>query len=240
MTDRKADTNECVSIDRAGQPGNDYSDQPRLSADGRYVTFFSDATNLDPACAAPTDTQAYVRDRTTDVTTCESVDAGGAPADRSVLFPDVSGDGRTISFLTDATNLDPHCPGTGSSQMFVRDLDRGINTCASVGENGRGTSSVFGTGSLSRDGNLVTFMSTGPFIAADGNGVIADMFVRDITFGVTTIASDAPWNPTRTCSRRISRTTGAISCSRPMRRISCRTTRTAAGTSFGGISGPAK
>ena len=107
----------------------------------------------------------------------------------------MSADGRTISFLTDATNLDPHCPGTGSNQMFVRDLDRRVNTCASVGENGRGTSSVFGMGSLSRDGNLVTFMSTGPIIAADGNGVIADMFVRDIRYEVTTIASTATVEP---------------------------------------------
>ena len=38
-------------------------------------------------------------------------------------------------------------------------------------------------------------MSTGPIIAADGNGVIADMFVRDITFGVTTIASAATVEP---------------------------------------------
>ena len=70
-------------------------------------------------------TQAYVRDRHNGTTTCESVDAVGSPADSSALFPELSADGRTISFLSEATNLDPALHGIRPAlqQMFVRDLD---------------------------------------------------------------------------------------------------------------------
>jgi len=35
-----------VSVDSAGNQGNDWSEQPSISADGRYVAFVSDANNL--------------------------------------------------------------------------------------------------------------------------------------------------------------------------------------------------
>jgi hypothetical protein len=62
-----AGTTERVSVDSAGAAGNDWSDQPTISADGRFVTFSSSASNL-----VPGDTQyptpgsskdLFVRDR---------------------------------------------------------------------------------------------------------------------------------------------------------------------------------
>ena len=44
-----AGTTERVSLDSAGRPGNDGSSTPALSADGRFVAFSSNATNLVPA-----------------------------------------------------------------------------------------------------------------------------------------------------------------------------------------------
>ena len=200
VTDLRNDTNECVSVDAAGVPGDDYSDQPRLSGDGRYVAFFSAADNLDPACSggsAPVATQAYLRDRDTGTTTCESIDASGAPGDADTLFPELSGDGRTMSFLSSATNLDAHCPNTTVGvrpEMFVRDLDSHVNTCVSVDATGQAAGSVFNSGSLSGTGALVAFESYAALTPDDSNG-LGDMFVRDTVAGVTTIASAASVEP---------------------------------------------
>jgi WD40-like Beta Propeller Repeat len=60
--DRVTDTTEQVSVSSAGEPGNNGSFAPDVSADGRFVAFASDATNL-----VPGDTNGvldiFVRDR---------------------------------------------------------------------------------------------------------------------------------------------------------------------------------
>ena len=57
-----------VSVDNFGvpNPGNGVSSAPSISADGRYVAFVSQATNLlAPGAAVPAGQQIYVRDRQT-------------------------------------------------------------------------------------------------------------------------------------------------------------------------------
>ena len=46
--DRQTDTIERVSLAADGTQGNDSSGSPSISADGRYVAFSSDASNLVP------------------------------------------------------------------------------------------------------------------------------------------------------------------------------------------------
>ena len=46
MHDRQTATTTRVSVDSAGVEGNDYSVGPSISADGRFVAFWSTATNL--------------------------------------------------------------------------------------------------------------------------------------------------------------------------------------------------
>ena len=41
-----ADTIKCVSVANNGDESNGYSDFPSISADGRFVTFVSEANNL--------------------------------------------------------------------------------------------------------------------------------------------------------------------------------------------------
>jgi Tol biopolymer transport system component len=62
VRDRQSGTTERVSIDSAGAQGNGDGADASISADGRYVAFFDNATNL-----VPGDTNGYpdifVRDR---------------------------------------------------------------------------------------------------------------------------------------------------------------------------------
>ena len=46
--DRQTDTIERVSLAADGTQGNGYVDWPSISADGRYVAFYSIASNLVP------------------------------------------------------------------------------------------------------------------------------------------------------------------------------------------------
>ena len=63
-----------VSVDSAGNQGNFFSDNPSISADGRFVAFSSNAFNLVPDSYAK---DIFVRDRLTNTTTRVSVDSAG-------------------------------------------------------------------------------------------------------------------------------------------------------------------
>ena len=100
-----------------------------VSADGRYVAFYSDADNLVPG----DDNDSYdvfVRDRQTGTTTLVSGGVSG-PGDGSAFDPSVSADGRYVAFYSNATNLVPG-GSNGNYQVFVRDLQAGTTTLVSA------------------------------------------------------------------------------------------------------------
>src|SRR5207244_3637084 len=72
VRDRLAGTTECVSVSTSGQLGNSASSGASMSADGRYVAFYSSSSNL-----VPGDTNGksdvFVRDRATGITERVSV-----------------------------------------------------------------------------------------------------------------------------------------------------------------------
>ena len=75
--DRATGATTIVSVRSDGTHGNLNSSSPSLSADGRYVAFQSDATNL---VAGDTNTyrDVFVHDRTTGVTNRVSIASNGA------------------------------------------------------------------------------------------------------------------------------------------------------------------
>jgi hypothetical protein len=120
--DRTTRTFELASLGVNGQRGNDHSFGEGLSADGRYVLFFSRATNL-----RPNDTNEredlYLRDRVAGTTTLVGVNAKGqAPADGFMLSARLSDDGRTVAFETSASNMGP-LDTNGTWDTYVRLLE---------------------------------------------------------------------------------------------------------------------
>jgi Tol biopolymer transport system component len=99
---------ERVDFGTGGAQGNAASFRPSLSADGRYVAFSSDATNL-----VPGDTNGsrdiFVRDRPAGTTQRASVRSGGAqgPGFGSFGDPHLTGDGRYVVFNGDVQLADP-------------------------------------------------------------------------------------------------------------------------------------
>ncbi len=91
-----------------GAAGDGASDQPSISADGRYVAFQSAATTFSDADADPV-VNVFVRDLVANTTTLVSRAAGpagaGADTDTEATVPRISGDGRYVAFVSDADNL---------------------------------------------------------------------------------------------------------------------------------------
>ena len=77
-----------VSFDSAGNLGNTDSYNPSISADGRFVAFDSDASNIVPG-DTNSNRDIFVRDRLTNTTTRVSVDSAGNQANRFSYFPSI-------------------------------------------------------------------------------------------------------------------------------------------------------
>src|SRR5207247_524495 len=102
--DRQTGTTERVSVASGGRQGNGFSAGPALSADGRFVAFYSTATNL---VAGDTNgaTDVFVRDRQTGTTERASVASGGTQGNGSSAGPVLSADGGLVAFHSTATTL---------------------------------------------------------------------------------------------------------------------------------------
>ena len=188
--DRKTGEITRVSVSSAGVQSNDFSCSPAISADGRVVVFFSDATNL---VSGDTNGQRdiFAHDRVTGETTRVSVSTLGAQSDDWSWSPDVSADGRIVAFDSDATNLVPG-DTNGVDDVFVHDRETGETTRVSVAQGGAQGNAFSEDAVLSANGRLVAFESEASnLIANDRNGDLGDIFVHDRETGINTLVNVA-------------------------------------------------
>ncbi len=176
-----------VSLDSAGTEGNGNSIWSSLSADGHYVAFSSDASNL-----VHGDTNAqrdiFVHDTQSARTTRISVNSAGAQSDGASYRPEASADGSHVAFHSMATNL---VPGDTNAvwDAFVHDLQTGQTQRISVDSSGGQTDLDSYGVSVSADGQVLAFFSRATaLVAGDSNGRW-DIFVHDRTSGLTTRVS---------------------------------------------------
>jgi hypothetical protein len=167
----------CVSVDSNENQSDGNSDLPKISGDGGFVVFESDATNLTSECNNAF-TQIFVRNLTTGRTSCASVDNQENQGNDDSAQPSISSDGRMVAFSSIATNLTTIRCITGNKQVFVRDRTDTKTTCASLGPR-----KVEGNGdsvnpSISGNGGVVVFESTSNnLVRRDTNGV-SDVFAH--------------------------------------------------------------
>lgn len=167
------------------------STQPSISADGSRIAFLS----YEPLVAADSDseTDAYVRDLRTRLTTLVSRANGpaGAVADAAIESVAISGNGRRVVFETDATNLG--VPG-GDSQVYVRDLAADTTFVASrANGNGGSTGNSDSDGaSISNDGRVVAFRSRATNLDPDDAEPQRDIYVRKLASNTVLLASRLP------------------------------------------------
>jgi hypothetical protein len=132
--DRSTGETTILSVKPDGlTPGNNNSDSPKVSADGRYVVFRSLATDLvDGDTNGATD--VFLHDRVTHLTTRVSLDAAGQQSPFHSHRPVISADGKVVAFLSgkDGFGAGPAtgepeapCSPQGCDRLFVKHLDTG-------------------------------------------------------------------------------------------------------------------
>jgi Tol biopolymer transport system component len=169
-----------------GVKGNAASYIPGISADGRAVAFYTDATNFDVRDSSGRD--VYVKNLVSGDITLASTSDAGVKANDDNYDPSLSGDGSKVAFFSFATNLDPEDTDF-ARDIYVKDLRTGDITLASTSDGG-----VKGTGQnyapdLSPDGTKVAFYSTSNDIDPADTDQFDDIYVKDLTTGDLTLAS---------------------------------------------------
>jgi len=191
--DRLTGQTTRVSVASDTTEGNGSSQNPSISADGRFVSFESNASNL---VGAGNDNNGrsdiFVHDRLTGITTRVSVTSEGTPSNGGSFNPSISADGRYVAFVSDAQNL-----GNDNDvyfDVFVHDRVTGETTRASVDSSGNRANNSSGNLTISADGRFVAFDSLASnLVENDTNGLFSEVFVHDRQTGITTrvsVASD--------------------------------------------------
>jgi Ca2+-binding RTX toxin-like protein len=190
VRDRLTNTTTRVSVDSAGNQGNRDSYSPSISADGRFVAFYSEASKLVPG---DTDENGdiFVRDRLTNTTTPVSVNSAGNQTFSESNFPSISADGRFVAFESFASDIVPgdinYDTETAVRDVFVRDTLTNTTTRVSVNSAGNQGSSDSDSASISADGRFVAFTSGASNIVPGDTNNSYDLFVRDTLTNTTTL-----------------------------------------------------
>jgi Tol biopolymer transport system component len=178
---RGSNSTELISQASDGTQGNGPSLNPGISADGRFVVFQSQASNL-----VPNDTNnasdIFVRDRVNG-TTERVCDAGGEP-DRFSFSPSISADGNLVAFTSAATNLVPD-DTNARLDIFVCDRSTGTIERVSVSSNGAQGNGDSILPAISGDGRAVGFKSLADNLVPNDSNRVVDVFVRDRVSGST-------------------------------------------------------
>jgi len=182
---------ERVSVPTGGGDVPGTASAPRISHDGRFVTFTSSQVLVAGAAA----NSVYLRDRQAGTTTLVSIDSGGTP--RGAGSSSVSDDGRYVSFETNVAML----PTDTNAKNDVYVLDRQSNTLRRVSLHADGsqfTLDCFGS-TMSGNGRRIAFVTTGEYTPAEGLGVsnIREVWVADLdanTVGESSVGAQGDAN----------------------------------------------
>jgi Tol biopolymer transport system component len=181
--DTVANTTRRVSVATDGTQGNAYSDFPSISADGRYVAFSSQATNLVSGDTNGID-DIFVHDTITNTTRRISVATEGTQGNAYSYFPSISANGRYVAFYSKASNL-VSGDTNGSLDIFVYDTVSNTTRRVSVDSNGTQGNGSSSSPSISADGRYVAFDSyASNLVSGDTNGT-GDIFVYDTVANTT-------------------------------------------------------
>jgi len=189
-----------VSVASDGTKANGNSNFPSISADGRYITFSSEASNLIPngvhicrdSFSSHQCYDIFVHDRLTETTELTSVASNGEKGNQGSYQPSISADGRHVVFLSSASNLVSN-DNNGRSDVFIRHLDTEETEIVSIASDGTQSNldAEFGMSAVSEDGRYVAFVSRSTNLVANDSNDATDVFVRDLQTGITVRASVA-------------------------------------------------
>ncbi len=180
-------TTELVTAAPGGGGGNAQSWAPSITPDGRYVAFMSLASNLTGSDVSDSHWDVFVKDNRTGVITKVSTGLNGAEANNDSTDPDISADGRYVTFVSTATNLvEGDDQATYANEIFVKDLRTGRTVRLISKNRGAGDDGTDTVPSISADGSVIAFWSShADLVPGDTNGV-PDVFVWKRSTGKVT------------------------------------------------------
>lgn len=182
-------TNKTSLVSKAsnGALGNGPSNMTAISATGRYVAFASFASNL-----VGGDTNGFydvfVHDRQTGTTTRVSVASDGTQGNEISYEPSISGDGRYVSFWSEASNLVAG-DTNGVMDIFVHDRQTSLTRRVSVASDGSQANGTSENHSLSGDGRYIVFDSEADNLVSNDSNGYQDVFIHDLHTGKTRLVS---------------------------------------------------
>jgi Tol biopolymer transport system component len=194
----------------AGAPAttaNSSSDSPVISADGAWVAFRSNATNLVPG---QTDSNfaldVFLYERATGAVSLVSRAAGTTTTTGNNVSgpPTISGDGGIVAFPSSSTNLVVGQVDTnGAGDVFVFDraadvLDLASRAAGTTTTTGNGGVTVTNAVAVSADGAFVGFSSgaTNHVVGQTDTNATNDVFLFDRAAGTVALVSHAPGSAT--------------------------------------------
>jgi hypothetical protein len=215
VKDRQTGITSRVSVGPSHQPADHHSYYSAISADGRFVTFDSRASNLisaDPNPDTNLHVDVFVHDRQLALTRRVSQGTAGEQGDCGSYLPSISDDGRFVAFESCASTLVPgdsnnvcdtnydgivadNCP-----DVFVRDRDSDTDgifdepgsvttTLVSMGTGGTQGNSRSALAAISGNGRFVAFSSDASNLVPGDTNNATDIFLHDRATGITSRVS---------------------------------------------------
>lgn len=198
VRDRVGNTTALVSADLNNAfSANGSSANSVISRDGRWIAFTSLASNVTGNDVNGTLQDVFARDRQTNITRLVSQNSLGASGNGPSSEPDLSSDGRYVTFSSTATDLTNNDSNGVVQDVFRRDQTAGTTLLLSTNVSGVGSgNAASGSPHITDNGQLVVFNSVASDLSnIDTNGSIQDVFVFQL--GSTSSAQNIVTGPDR-------------------------------------------
>jgi Tol biopolymer transport system component len=189
LYDKKKGTTVMISANNASGtpvPGNAASNFARISGNGRYVVYQSDATNL-VAGDGNGASDIFLFDKKKKITYLISVTANGQGNGNSIT-PFISNNGRYIVYASYANNLADN-DNNGTSDIFLYDTGTGVTRLVSADSAGQSANGESLSPRISGNGRYIVYSSAARNLVEGDTNNLPDIFRYDTKTGVTTRVS---------------------------------------------------
>lgn len=191
--DRQTSQTRRVSVSSGGAQANDRAEDGKISGDGRFVVFASEATNLVASDLNGEESDVFLHDLETGETRLAALNAQGEQGNHESRHPAISHDGRYLVFASYASNLVEN-DTNDQYDIFRRDLLTGEVILVSLNGGGEQINDSAFYPALSNDGRFVTFRSQATNLAGSASNGMAHIFLRDVVAGQVTHLSKSSEN----------------------------------------------
>jgi len=164
----------------AGQAGNGNSVQAKISANGQFVVFSSNATNLVANLDLNGVSDVFRVDSNSGQIDLISVNSRGSAANGESDSPSLNGDGSLVAFRSLAGDLQSPAATMALYQIFTRNLNDNSVALLSVSNAGEAANdNVFKGTAMSDDGRFVAYYTLASNLHINDNNGVWDVYVRD-------------------------------------------------------------